>query len=71
MHDMGSLVQGKPMQFNLEEFIDPAATAVGLTIPEQSRDSLRASMQLLAAMAEQVMDFPLGVETEPAQVFKP
>jgi hypothetical protein len=59
------------VQFNLEQYIDPAATAVGLTIPEQSRDSLRASMQLLAAMAEQVMDFPLGAETESAQEFKP
>lgn len=59
------------MQFSLEEFIDPAATAAGLTIPEQSRDSLRASLQLLATMAEQVMDFPLGSATEFAPVFKP
>jgi hypothetical protein len=59
------------VQFNLEEYIDPAATAVGLTIPEQSRDSLRAAMQLLTAMASQVMDFPLESDIESAQVFKP
>lgn len=59
------------MHFNLEEFIDPAAAAVGIAIPPQSRASLIASLERLAAAAEEVMDFPLGSDVEIAQVFVP
>jgi hypothetical protein len=56
---------------NLEDYIDPVAAAVSLDIVPRTRPALVAALQLLAEMAEQVMEFPLAGDAKPAKDHQP
>ncbi len=48
----------------LSFYADVAAALVGLTIPEDCRSGVLASLRALGAQAELVMGFPLDAEGE-------
>jgi hypothetical protein len=54
-----------------ENYLDAAAAAIGLPIAPEHRPGVLHYLQLVAAMAPRVMDFPLGLADEPAAVFRP
>jgi hypothetical protein len=54
-----------------DAYLDAAAAAVGLPIPDECRPGVLRYLQLVAGLAPRVMDFPLGTADEPATVFRP
>jgi Protein of unknown function (DUF4089) len=54
-----------------EAYLDAAAAAVGLPIPDECRPGVLRYLQLVAGLAPRVMDFPLQTPDEAATVFVP
>ncbi len=54
-----------------EAYVDAAAAALGLPIAAELKPGVVRYLQLAAGFAEQVMDFPLARDDEPAEVFVP
>jgi hypothetical protein len=54
-----------------EAYMDAAAAAIGLPIAAAHRAGVLHYLQLVAAMAPRVMEFPLTVDDESAAVFVP
>jgi len=55
----------------LEAYVDAASAALGLEIAAAHRPGVVHYLGLAAAMAERVMEFPLGADDDPAPVFVP
>lgn len=55
----------------VDAYIDAAAAAVGLPIAAEHRPGVVQYLQLAAGFAERVLDFPLDVSVEAANVFVP
>jgi Protein of unknown function (DUF4089) len=53
----------------LDDYIDAAAKALGLTIEEAWRPAVRANLEVSLRLARMVDEFPLPDEAEPANVF--
>ena len=53
----------------LDDYIDAAATALGLRIEDAWRPAVRANLDVSLRLARMVDEFPLPDETEPASVF--
>lgn len=53
-----------------EAYVKVTAEAVGLSIPEEYLAGTVANFERSAALAKQVMEFPLPPEIQPAAVFK-
>jgi hypothetical protein len=56
---------------DIEAYVDAAAAAIGLSIAAEHRPGVLHYVELVAAMAPRVMDFPLAVADEGANVFMP
>lgn len=54
-----------------EAYVDAAAAALGLPIAGEHRAGVVQYLRLAAGFAERVMDFPLDVAVEGANVFVP
>jgi len=53
-----------------EAYVKAAAEAIGLPIPAEYFAGTVANFERSAALAKQVMEFPLPPEIQPAPVFK-
>jgi hypothetical protein len=53
----------------LDDYIEAAAKALGLTIEEAWRPAVRTSLEVSLRQARLVDEFPLPDEAEPASVF--
>jgi hypothetical protein len=51
--------------------VEQTADLLGLTLPDEYKDSVVENFSQLSAIAQQVMEFPLPPHTEIAPVFKP
>jgi hypothetical protein len=54
-----------------EKYVQAAAAAVDLPIPEQYFKATVANFERSAALAKQLMDFPLPVDVHPAPNYEP
>lgn len=54
---------------SLDNYIDAAATALGLSIDPAWKPAVRANLEISLKLARQVDEFALPDETEPASVF--
>ena len=54
-----------------DAYVDAAAAALGLPIAAEHRPGVVQYLRLAAGFAERVMDFPLDVSVEGANVFVP
>jgi len=52
-------------------YVEQTADLLGLTLPDEYRESVIENFTHLSAIAQQVMEFPLPPHTEIAPVFKP
>ncbi len=52
-------------------YIAAMAALNGLTLDGERRDEVALQLERIAAMAQQVMEFPLDAEVEPGPVFRP
>lgn len=52
-------------------YVEQTADLLGLTLPDEYKDSVVENFSQLSAIAQQVMEFPLPPHTEIAPVFKP
>ena len=57
------------MAESLDDYIDAAATVLGLRIEDAWRPAVRANLDVSLRLARMVDEFPLPDETEPASVF--
>ena len=57
--------------FDPEAVIDALAPLLGLTVPAEARAAVATNLRIAAAMAELVLERPLGDHAEPAPVFTP
>jgi hypothetical protein len=55
----------------IESHVDATAALIGLPIGPEYRAGVLRYFGIAAAMAELVMQHPLGIEDEPAPVFTP
>ena len=53
-----------------DDFIDAVSTALGLTIDEAWKPSVRANLEVTMRMARLVDGFPLPDEIEPAEIYE-
>ena len=53
-----------------DDFIDAVAAALGLTIDEAWKPSVRANLEVTMRMARLVDEFPLPDEIEPAAIYE-
>ncbi len=54
-----------------EAYVRATAEAVGLPIPEQYIKGTVANFERSAALAKQLMDFPLPMDVQPAPIYEP
>ena len=54
----------------LDDYIDAASHALGLSVAEAWRPAVRANLEVSLKFARFVDEFPLPDEIEPANVFK-
>jgi len=59
------------MTKDAEAYVMAAAAAIDLPIPPEYLAGTVLNFERSAALAKQLMDFPLPPETEPAPVYKP
>ena len=59
------------MGFDIAAYVEAASEAVGMPLDTEARARVVAQFEVTAAMAAQIMDFPLPPEAEAAPVFKP
>jgi len=57
------------MAESLDDYIDAAATVLGLRIEDAWRPAVRANLDVSLRLARMVDEFPLPDEAEPASVF--
>ena len=53
-----------------DDFIDVVSAALGLTIDETWKSSVRANLEVSMRMAQLVDEFPLPDEIEPAEIYE-
>jgi Protein of unknown function (DUF4089) len=56
---------------DIERHVDATAALIGLPLAPEHRPGVLMYFALAARLAQPLMDFPLGVEDEPAEVFIP
>lgn len=54
-----------------EKYLDLAAAAIGLSVPDECRSGVLRYLQLVGTFAPKVMEFPLQPEDESGNVFRP
>ena len=54
----------------LDDFIDAAAAALGLSVEPEWKPGIKANLQVTLRLASLVADFELPDEAEPAPVFE-
>lgn len=54
-----------------QEFLEPAAALIGLPIPAENADGVRANFERIAQMAAPLLAVALPDEIESAAVFEP
>ena len=59
------------MSDDTEKYVRATAAAVGLPIPEEYLKGTVANFERSAALAKQLMDFPLAMDVHPAPTYDP
>jgi hypothetical protein len=54
----------------LEAWLDTTAALLGIGIPPEWRDAVLLHLRITRDLAQQVLDFPLPDDAEPAPVFR-
>ena len=59
------------MSEDAKKYVEAAAAALGLSIPAQYVEGTVANFERSAALAKQLMDFPLPADVAPAPTYEP
>ena len=55
---------------DIEALADASAAAIGLPLAHEHRPGVLLNLERIAALAQSLMEFPLGEDVEPAPVFR-
>lgn len=58
-------------EFDVKAYVETASASVGLTIPEDRKQTVIGIFQVITGIADKFLDIPVTEQDEPAPVFRP